>query len=164
MGFQWVAFSFISINFCVVCIRALMCTVPGAFKSRVLWALSCFANFKFPGYSLCLNSAVSVHGVSNGYFEKVFCCWRTCVRAGVGPRGSGRRQAPGVGTGGGSRGGACHWAVGGEGAAEKRLLLVVGSQAGNQAPLHRGQCATPWKWEQWLPFALLATITWKLLL
>lgn len=47
-----------------------------------------------------------------------------------------------MGTGRGGHGGARHWAMGGEGAAGKHLLLVVGSRAGDLAPL-----ATPWKWE-----------------
>lgn len=42
-------------------------------------------------------------------------------------------------------GGARHWAMAGEGAAEEHLqVLEVGNQAGDLAPLPQG--ATPWKW------------------
>lgn len=79
----------------------------------------------------------------------------------MGPRGSGRRWAPGVGTGDEGHRGAHHWAVGGEGAAGKRLLLVVGSDL---APLPRGAAWHPMEMREPVAFILshlLATRTWK---
>lgn len=61
--------------------------------------------------------------------------------AGTGPRGSGRRWAPGMGTGGR---GACHCATAGEGPAEEHLqVLAGGNQAGDVAPLPQGAACHP---------------------
>lgn len=146
----------------------LMCSIPDAFESRVLWALSCFASFTFPGHVSCMNSEVSVYQVSNGYFEKVFCCWRTCVGAGVGSWGYGRRWAPGVGTGGG----ALQEPITGPWVEKGQQESICGrwwleARQVIRPHCHREQCATLWLTGELVAFILchlLATVTWKLLL